>query len=232
MSDSQKTILVVEDESPIRQFLRVVLSGEGYVMIEVAAGTEAVREAARRSPDLVLLDLGLCDMDGLEVVQRLRAWSTAPIIVISARGQVSEKVAALDAGANDYLTKPFSVPELLARIRATLRLASLREERQNPVYSNRSLTVDLARCVVTFDKHELRLTPNEFKLLVILVKHAGRVLTHEQLLREVWGPKHTEDGNHLRVLMHQLRHKLEADPARPVYLQTENGVGYRLRTEP
>lgn len=182
-------------------------------------------------PQVVLLDLGLPDMDGLQVIQRLREWSQVPIIVISARGQEHDKVAALDAGADDYLTKPFGVPELLARLRVALRHgAASGSDASNPTFEYEGLKVDLARRQVFVEKKEIHLTALEFKLLALLVKHAGKVLTHRLILKEVWGPDHTDDAQYLRVFVHALRRKLEPEPSRPKYLLTETGVGYRLRT--
>src|SRR5439155_16921658 len=185
--------------------------------------------AATSLPDLIILDLGLPDLDGVELTRRLREWSAVPIIVISARGKEQDKVVALDAGADDYLTKPFGVPELLARIRVVLRhLAATNSETGEAVFAVAQLRVDLARRLVTTDGKDVHLTPNEFKLLTTLIKHAGKVLTHRQLLKEVWGPSSSDESHYLRVYMNQLRQKIEPDPSRPRYLQTERGVGYRL----
>ncbi|MGD0090467.1 MAG: response regulator [Planctomycetota bacterium] len=228
MAEPAPVVLVIEDEAQIRRFLRATLGSEGYVLLEAENGQQGLLEAASKPPDLVLLDLGLPDMDGLEVIRRLREWTAVPIIIISARGQEQDKVAGLDAGADDYVTKPFSVPELMARIRVARRHTD-RTEDETAVFVSGGLKVDLARRLVFTDDREVRLTPIEFKLLAILVKHAGKVLTHRQLLKEVWGPTYAEDSHYLRVFVHQLRHKLESDPARPKYLVTEAGVGYRLR---
>ncbi len=185
---------------------------------------------ATERPELVLLDLGLPDMDGLEVIHRLREWSTVPIIVVSVRGQEAEKIEALDGGADDYVTKPFGMGELLARLRAALR-HRLQAEVEEPVFRTGGLTVDLLRRVVTVDGQEVKLTPKEYDLLRLLVTHAGKVITHQQLLREVWGPGSVYETHYLRVYIGQLRQKLEPDPARPHYLLTESGVGYRLRLD-
>lgn len=229
MAEPAATILVIEDEPQIRRFLRAGLGSEGYVLLEAETGQQGLLEAATKPPDLFLLDLGLPDMDGLEVIRRLREWTAAPIIIISARGQEQDKVAGLDAGADDYVTKPFSMPELMARIRVAMRHAS-RTEDESAVFESGGLKVDLARRLVFVNGQEVRLTPLEFKLLALLVKHAGKVLTHRQLLKDVWGPAYAEDSHYLRVFVHQLRHKLEADPAQPKWLITEAGVGYRLRS--
>ena len=232
MANPNPVVLVIEDEPQIRRFLRHTLSSQGYMLLEATNAKEGMAEAASHPPDIVLLDLGLPDMDGLEVIRNIRSWSQAPIIIISARGQEHDKVAALDIGANDYLTKPFGIPELMARIRVLLRSAALTGgDNKDAIFTAGDLNVDLGRRVVKVGGKEVRLTPIEFKLLSVLVKHAGKVLTHHQLLNEVWGPNNTEEGNYLRVYIHQLRHKIEADPARPRYLTTETGVGYRLRAE-
>lgn len=224
-------VLVVEDEPQMLKFLRPALGGFGCRVIEAMTGEDALREAATRSPDLVLLDLGLPDLDGLEVTRRLREWSRIPIIVISARGRESDKIAALDSGADDYVTKPFGVGELLARVRVALRHAARDGQRGEATITVGGLVVDLERRLVTVEGREVRLTRTEYKLLAVLVKHAGRVLTHSSLLREVWGPGMAGQTHYLRVYMAQLRRKLEQDPARPRYLLTETGVGYRMREE-
>jgi two-component system KDP operon response regulator KdpE len=223
-------VLLIEDERQMRRFLRVSLSANGYELIEAETADEGMTLAAAHNPDLVLLDLGLPDLDGLEVTQRLREWTHVPILVISARGQEEDKIKALDAGADDYLTKPFGVGELLARIRVALRHAA-KTEGGEVLFSLGELKVDLARRQVLLRDVEVHLTPIEYRLLTTLIKHAGRVLTHRQLLREVWGPNASEQTHYLRVYMGQLRHKLERDPSRPRYLVTEPGVGYRLRTD-
>jgi two-component system, OmpR family, KDP operon response regulator KdpE len=221
-------VLVVEDEAPIRKFLRAGLEGQGYRVVDAATGQEGVTQAATRSPDLLLLDLGLPDVDGLDVVRRVREWSALPIIVLTARDRDDDKVRALDAGADDYVTKPFSMPELLARLRAALRRRARGDVDEASVLEVGRLTIDLPRRKVTLGGTEVSLTPIEYRLLTTLARHAGRVLTHDALLREVWGPKHTEQHHYLRVYMAQLRHKLEANPARPRLLLTETGVGYRM----
>lgn len=232
MTHRRSTILVIEDEPPVKKFLRVSLESQNYKVIEAASGDEALRHAALDQPDIIILDLGLPDMDGLDVTRRLREWSAIPIIVVSARGKEQEKVAALDAGADDYLTKPFGVNELLARVRVAERhLAAADQATGEPVFEVGDLRTDLARRQVSVGGEAVHLTPNEFRLLSVLVKHAGRVMTHRQLLREVWGPEASEETHYLRVYMNQLRQKLEADPARPRYLRTEPGVGYRLVSE-
>jgi two-component system KDP operon response regulator KdpE len=232
MSESSPLVLVIEDEPQIRRFLRATLGAHSYRLVEAATAQEGLMHAATRQPDIVILDLGLPDLDGLELTQQLREWSTVPIIVLSARGQESDKVAALDAGADDYLTKPFGVGELLARLRVALRhTARTTQEPGEAVFTVGGLRVDLARRQVFVTDQEVHLTPIEYKLLTTLVRHAGKVVTHHQLLREVWGPGASSETHYLRVYMGQLRHKLEANPARPRYLVTESGVGYRLRTD-
>lgn len=226
------TVLVIEDEPEIRRFLRATLPPEGYQLVEAVTGAEGLAQAAARNPDLVLLDLGLPDMDGLEIIARVREWGAVPIIVLTARDQETVKVRALDLGADDYVTKPFGVGELLARMRAALRRAArVSADSGETVFTLGDLQVDLGRRLVFSSGQEVHLTPIEYKLLTALIRHAGKVLTHRQLLKEVWGPLHTEEAHYLRVYMRQLRNKLEANPARPRYLVTELGVGYRLRTD-
>ena len=225
-------VVLIEDEAQIRRFLRATLTGQGYRLFEVTNGADALIEVAQRQPDVVILDLGLPDMDGLEVIRRLREWSATPIIVLSARGQERDKVAALDAGADDYVAKPFSAGELLARIRVALRhTAGASHEDSEATFKVGELEVDLLRRHVSVRSAEVKLTPIEYKLLTTLVRHAGKVVTHQQLLREVWGPSHDDQSHYVRVYMAHLRHKLEAEPARPRYLLTEPGVGYRLVVE-
>ncbi len=224
-------ILVVEDEPQVMRFLRTTLAGHGYRVLEAASGGQALVEASTRLPDVILLDLGLPDLDGIEVTRRVREWSPVPIIVISARGRENDKVQALDAGADDYLTKPFGVEELLARIRVALRNAARAAAGPGPVFRAGELVVDLAARSVSVAGRDVHLTRTEYNLLATLVKYAGKVVTHQQLLREVWGPGAVTQSHYLRVYMGQLRHKLERDPARPQYLQTELGVGYRLRAD-
>ncbi len=230
MTKTDWVVLAIEDELPIRRFLRVALESQGFKLLEAASGNQGLALAAAHNPDIVLLDLGLPDIDGLEVIRRLREWTGIPIIVISARGRDADKVAGLDAGADDYLTKPFSVEELGARLRVAIRhLALSRGGQQGPVFKTGALRVDLARRMVWVDDREIHLTPIEFKLLAALVRSSGKVLTHRLLLKEAWGSAGEEQAHYLRNYIHTLRHKLEADPTRPVYLRTEPGVGYRLK---
>ncbi len=232
MSDTPPTILLIEDDPQIRRFLRAALPAHGYRLVEAETGESGLTQAATRTPDVVLLDLGLPDVDGLDVTRRLREWSQVPIVVLSARGLEGDKVAALDAGADDYLTKPFGVEELLARLRVALRHAARAGSGSaGPLFATGDLTVDLAGRQVRVRGQEVHLTPTEFKLLALLVKHAGKVVTQRQLLVEVWGPGSARNAHYLRVQMYGLRHKLEETPARPRYLVTEPGVGYRLREE-
>ena len=226
------SVVLIEDEPQIRRFLRAALTGHGYRLFEAGSGEDGLIEAATRQPDLVILDLGLPDLDGLGVLARLREWTSVPVIVLSARGQERDKIAALDGGADDYVSKPFSVGELLARMRAALRRRDqLGEGAAATTFVVGDLSVDLARRHVLVGDKEIHLTPIEYKLLTTLIRHAGKVLTHRQLLKEVWGPAHTEDSQNLRFYVAQLRRKLEAIPARPRYLLTEPGVGYRLVAE-
>jgi two-component system KDP operon response regulator KdpE len=226
------TVVVIEDEPQIRRFLRAALVSRGYRVHEAATGRDGLTEAATRQPDTIILDLGLPDLDGLEIIRRVREWSPVPIIVLSARDQEGDKIKALDLGADDYVSKPFGVGELLARMRAALRHAALAsQERSEPVFGLDALQVDLMRRRVSVSGNEVHLTPIEYKLLTTLVRHAGNVVTHRQLLREVWGPSYEDQSHYLRVFMLQLRRKLEADPARPRYLRTEPGVGYRLAAD-
>jgi two-component system, OmpR family, KDP operon response regulator KdpE len=222
-------VLMIEDDPQIRRFLRAALAAEDYQFHEALTAEEGIAQAAARQPDLVLLDLGLPDRDGLEVIRGIRLWSQMPIVVLSARGQEKDKIAALDLGADDYVAKPFAVGELLARIRAALRRAApLAADGADTVIRFGAVQADFEKRVITVGGEEVHLTPNEYKLLQVLIKHAGRVVTQRQLLNEVWGPQHTEQSQYLRVYVAQLRRKLERDPARPRYLQTEPGVGYRL----
>ncbi|HET9299353.1 MAG TPA: response regulator [Candidatus Polarisedimenticolaceae bacterium] len=231
MSPPEPLVLVVDDEPQLRRFLRASLPAQGYRLIEAATGEEALREAAARAPDLVLLDLGLPDLDGVEVTRRLREWSAAPILVLTARDQEQDKIRALDAGADDYLTKPFGTGELLARMRVALRHAARGQAAHEPVVATGDMQVDLSARRVTVGGRDVRLTRTEYRLLALLARHAGKVLTHRQLLKEVWGPGAVNQTHYLRVYMGQLRHKIEADPAQPRYLLTETGVGYRLAAE-
>lgn len=227
-----RRILVVDDEPPIRHFLRATLGTQGFEVHEAASASEAIAQAVSYLPELVLLDLGLPDGDGIDVTRRLREWSQVPIIVLSARGREDDKIAALDAGADDYLTKPFGAGELLARIRVALRHAAAIAGDNQPVIVAGRLSVDLVKHEVAVDGRPVKLTPIEFKLAHFLARNAGKVVTHRQILREVWGPNHSEHIHYLRVYMAQLRRKLEADPARPKIIVTEPAVGYRLHEEP
>jgi two-component system KDP operon response regulator KdpE len=225
-------VLLVEDELPIRKFLGASLASAGYRLDEASTGREALRMAAESPPELVILDLGLPDMDGQEVLRQLREWLAAPVIVLSARDQEQQKILALDRGADDYLTKPFSTGELLARIRAALRHASrVNGETAATTYEVGDLKVDLSTRRIFRGGNEVHLTPIEFKLLTTMIHSAGKVLTHRQLLKDVWGPQQVAETHYLRVFMANLRRKLEADPAQPRYLLTEQGVGYRLASE-
>ncbi|MCY1059312.1 response regulator [Nannocystis sp. SCPEA4] len=231
MSESGALILIVEDEASVRRSLRTILLDCGFRVVEAGTAAEAVQRANEHNPDLVLLDLGLPDRDGLTVVTAMRAWSLAPVIVLSARGQEGDKVTALDSGADDYLIKPFSANELLARIRVALRHVALRTPVRDPVVELGDVRVDLGRRVVTRSGQEIHLTPHEYKLLEVLLRHADRVVTHRQLLNEVWGPGHGTETRYLRVYMVSLRQKLEPVPGRPRWIITEPGVGYRLRLD-
>jgi two-component system KDP operon response regulator KdpE len=230
MSQRRLRALIVDDEPQIRRFLRAALNAHGYDTIEASSGEDALIRAAADHPDIIILDLGLPDIDGTDVISRIREWSRIPIIVLSVRGREQDKIDALDRGADDYLTKPFSTGELMARIRAALR-HQLQSEVEQPVYRSDGLVVDLALRHVSVDGKEVRLTPKEYDILRNLVVHAGRVLTHQHLLREVWGPTFTGETHYLRVYVGTLRQKIEADPARPKFIITEPGVGYRLRDQ-
>jgi two-component system KDP operon response regulator KdpE len=232
MPTQNTIVLLIEDEPEIRRFLRSTLPEHGYHLLEAATGKDALAQATAQNPDMILLDLGLPDMDGLEIIKSLRAWTQVPILILSARDQEQLKVAALDLGADDYVTKPFGVQELLARMRAAHRHAvQASSETGESVFTIGDLRVDLLRRQVFVAEQEVRLTPIEYKLLSTLVRYAGKVVTHRQLLKEVWGPLHVEESHYLRVYMRQLRNKLEQNPARPRYFTTELGVGYRLRTD-
>jgi len=224
-------ILVIEDEQEIRRFLRASLTAHGYRFLEAQTGQQGLMQATSQQPDLIVLDLGLPDMDGIDIISRVREWSSMPIIVLSARGQEREKVAALDAGADDYLTKPFGMGELLARIRVALRHMLRHGEDESPLFTVGDLSVDLGSRQVTAQGRAVHLTPTEFRLLATLIRHAGKVVTHRQLLNEVWGPDSLDETHSLRVYMAKLRDKIEVESARPRYLLTEPGVGYRLVTE-
>jgi two-component system KDP operon response regulator KdpE len=222
----RKTVLVIDDEIQIRRLLRVTLEGHSYRVFDAASGKEGLIEAAQRHPDVVLLDLGLPDMDGVSVLKRLREWSQVPVVVVSVRDREEDKIAALDNGADDYVTKPFSTGELLARLRVAMRHAQ--PASNITVFRSGDLEVDLTVRIVKRKGKEVNLTATEYSLLRLLIQHAGKVLTHRQLLRDVWGPNHVEQTHYLRVYMSHLRDKLESDPALPELIITEPGIGYRL----
>ena len=221
---------MIEDDPQIRRFLKVGLENNGYVYFEAISGKEGLATVATRNPDVVILDLGLPDMDGLDFLKELRVWSKVPVIVLTARDREQDKIQALDFGADDYLTKPFGIGELLARLRVALRHSDKSEE-EEPVFENGKLKIDFLKRQIFVGDREVHLTPTEYKMLTFLAKHAGRVITQHQLLKEVWGEAYVDQGNYLRVHMHQLRHKIEANPARPKWLLNEPGVGYRLKVE-
>jgi two-component system KDP operon response regulator KdpE len=229
MSDVSLRILLVDDEPAIRHFLRASLDAHGYKIFEAATGEQAIAAVIAHRPDLVILDLGLPGMDGIEVTKKLREWTKIPILILSVREHEQEKIAALDAGADDYLTKPFGIGELLARMRVALR--HIAPSGDTPTFTTGDLSVDLTRRVVTLAGKLVQLTPTEYDLLRILVTHADRVLTHHQLLREVWGVGYEQETHMLRVNISNLRRKIEPDPTRQHYILTEPGVGYRLRSE-
>ena len=232
MTASGARILVIEDDPQIQRFLSAALEAHGYTLEVAGTGAEGLRRATLAQPDIVIVDLGLPDISGLDVIAKLRAWYARPILVLSARSQESDKVAALDLGADDYLTKPFGAGELLARLRVAQRhLAGLAGADTQARIEIGNLAVDLVAHRVQRDGVDVHLTPIEYKLLTALARHRGKVITHRQLLREVWGPSHVESAHYLRIYMRALRHKVEADPARPRYLLTEVGVGYRLADE-
>ena len=228
MSERGVTVVVIEDDKQIRRFVRTTLESQNMTVFEAETGQQGLREAAFRKPELIVVDLGLPDTDGIDVIRELRTWTDQPVIVLSARTNEEAKVGALDSGADDYLTKPFSVSELLARIRAQLRRRNRGGQQEKPLVRFGSVLLDLSERRVSRDGIAVHLTPIEYRLLTTLVRHAGRVLTHQQLLREVWGPAYVENQHYLRVYMGHLRHKLEVDPAQPVHIVTETGVGYRL----
>lgn len=228
MAEVVVKILLIEDEPQIRHFLHTSLASQAFEVFEADNGERGLIEAGTRRPDVVILDLGLPDIDGIEVVRRLRAWTKMPIIVLSARAMEAAKIAALDKGADDYLTKPFGVGELLARIRAALRRSAGGQGGESGEFALANLKVDLGHRRVYIDGNEIHLTPIEYRLLGVLIQNAGKVMTQRHLLREVWGPSHSEDSHYVRIYMAQLRHKLEKDPAQPRFLLTEVGVGYRL----
>ncbi len=229
MSDGLQ-ILIIDDEVQIRRFLRISLEANGYRVHEIATGQEGIIKTAQLRPDLVILDMGLPDMDGLEVLKRLREWTQTPVIILSVRDSDRDKVAALDAGADDYLTKPFSMDELLARIRTARRHAQ--PQPQEATFTSGHLHVDLARRLVSVNGEAIKLTPTEYALLRLLIQHAGKVLTHQQILRAVWGPEYVQETHYLRVYFAQLRQKIEMNPALPEIILTEPGVGYRLVNPP
>lgn len=230
MSDHEPLVLVIEDEEPIRRFLRAALSARGYRVAEAGRGDAGLRMAADQPPDIVILDLGLPDLDGQEVLRRLREWYRKPVIILSARDQEQQKITALDAGADDYLTKPFGVGELLARMRTALRHAHP-DTAETPVIEIGEIRLDCAARTVSRSGELIHLTPLEYKLLVLFMRHAGKVLTHRFLLREVWGPHDSHETHYLRVFVATLRRKIESDPAQPRYILTEQGVGYRFASE-
>jgi two-component system KDP operon response regulator KdpE len=231
--DVRHEILVVEDDTQIRRFLRATLSAEHYRLREATTVADGLMQASWRPPDVILLDLGLPDEDGIEVIRQVRKWNqTLPIIVLSVRSGERDKISALDAGADDFVNKPFAVGELLARLRVVLRRSiATQGDSNSTAFQVGDIEVDLLRRRVSVAGKEVHLTPNEYKLLQVMIRHADRVLTHSQLLNEVWGPNRQDQAHYIRVYMTQLRRKLEADPARPRYLRTEPGVGYRLTTE-
>jgi two-component system KDP operon response regulator KdpE len=227
MSDAGQRVLVVDDENSIRRYLRAALSAQGFTVYEAANGEEAVNAVLNNRPDIIILDLGLPDFDGIEVTRRLREWSQTPIIILSVREAENDKIAALDAGADDYLTKPFGTGELMARMRVVMR--RLANKSDEPVLQVDDLKMDLSRRLVLVNEKEISLTPTEYDILRLLMQNAGKVLTHRHLLRQVWGTAYESEMHLLRVNISNLRRKIETDPARPHYLVTESGVGYRLR---
>jgi len=230
MTDTGQRVLVVDDENSIRRYLRAALSAQGFTVFEAANGEEAVNAVLSNRPDIIILDLGLPDFDGIEVTRRLREWSQTPIIILSVREAENDKIAALDAGADDYLTKPFGTGELMARMRVAMR--RLANKSDVPVLQVDNLKMDLSRRLVLMAEKEISLTPTEYDILRLLMQNAGKVLTHRHLLRQVWGTAYESEMHLLRVNISNLRRKIETDPARPHYLVTESGVGYRLRIDP
>ncbi|WXL27523.1 response regulator [Ectopseudomonas mendocina] len=228
MSANAATILVIDDEAQIRKFLRISLTAQGYKVLEGANGREGLEQAALGGPDLVVLDLGLPDMDGQDVLRELRSWSSVPVLVLSVRASEGEKVLALDGGANDYVTKPFGIQEFLARVRVLLRLSISPQQTLSQISSG-PLQVDFAYRRVTLDGDDVSLTRKEYAVLALLAQHVGRVVTQQQLLKDIWGPSHVEDSHYLRVVVGHLRQKLGDDPTAPRFILTEAGVGYRLR---
>jgi len=225
---ANEKVLIVDDEQSIRTFLKLTLISQGYETIEAVSGKDALVKAANQKPDIIILDLGLPDFDGIEVTRSLREWTQIPIIILSVRGSEKDKIAALDLGADDYLTKPFAVGELLARVRAALRRSIKTDEK---TFKTGNLEVDLVRRLVKVNGREVQLTPTEYEILKVLVMHAGKVLTHKHLLIEVWGQQYIGEFHMLRVNISNLRQKIEPDPSRPQIIITESGVGYRLKTE-
>lgn len=230
-STNKPVVLVVEDETQLRKFLRAALAPHGFQVVEAANAAAASVAATTHVPELILLDLGLPDGDGLEVLRAIREWSRVPIIVISAREREGDKVAALDAGADDYLTKPFGTGELMARIRVALRHAAKGRPETEPTFESGGLRVDFERRLVTVNGEEVRLTPIEYRLVALLARHAGRVLTHRHLLTEIWGASYEDSTHTLRVHMGSIRQKIEADPSHPRHIRTETGVGYRMMVD-
>lgn len=230
MTAAGQRVLVVDDENAIRRYLHTALTAQGFAVYEAANGEEAVKAVLNDRPDIIILDLGLPDFDGIEVTRRLREWSQTPIIILSVREAENDKIAALDAGADDYLTKPFGTGELMARMRVAMR--RLANKSDEPILQVDNLRIDLSRRLVTVDEKEISLTPTEYDILRLLMQNAGKVLTHRHLLRQVWGTAYESEMHLLRVNISNLRRKIETDPARPHYLVTESGVGYRLRVEP
>ena len=227
MSETGQRVLVVDDETSIRRYLRAALSAQGFAIYEAANGQEAINAVVSNHPDLIILDLGLPDFDGIEVTRRLREWSQTPIIILSVREAENDKIAALDAGADDYLTKPFSTGELMARMRVALR--RMTSSLDEPVLQVDDLKMDTSRRLVTVGEDQIPLTPTEYEILRLLLQNAGKVLTHRQLLRQVWGTAYESEMHILRVNISNLRRKIEPDPARPTYIHTEPGVGYRIK---
>ncbi|HEX4111776.1 MAG TPA: response regulator [Stellaceae bacterium] len=226
--NKRTTILIVDDEPAIRRFLRTSLAAQDFAIVEADGGAAALTAIARENPDLLILDLGLPDMEGVEVVRRVRAKSDLPIVILSVRDDERGKVEALDLGADDYITKPFGMEELIARVRTALR-HRFQAQGERPVFVSGDLSVDVVRRIVKLRGQDVKLSPREYDVLKLLVIHAGKVLTHRQILTQIWGPAHTEDAQYLRVAIRSLRQKIEPEPARPHFIQTESGVGYRLR---
>jgi two-component system KDP operon response regulator KdpE len=231
MSD-HSTVLVIEDEAPIRRFLKPALESHGFKVVEAVTAQEGLSLASSHQPNVILLDLGLPDMDGLEVIKHLREWTDIPIIVLTAREKEKDKIQGLDAGADDYLTKPFDIGELMARIRVAMRhLERVKQGEKEPVFETKDFKVDLSSRIVTIGGTEVHLTPHEYDLLALLVRYAGKVVTQKQMLKEIWGPAANDQTQYLRLYIHQLRQKIEPDSNRPKYIVTEPGIGYRLKYE-